>query len=309
MKRQVSFLLSAGAVLVLGVGWMTAQDKTKTAAPGFDPKRAADVEAIKKTGQEYIKAFEKGDAKALAGFWTEGGEFNTADGDTIRGRAAIEKGYAELFARKEPRKIELEPTSIRFPSADTAVLEGTVRRKNAEGELISSSFTHTLLVREGGQWKLALVKETERDVANDDSLKDLDWLIGTWVAGGKEKEVVTTYEWDDNKAWIRGKFTVKEGGKVVETGAQWIGKDNAQGIIRGWVFQSDGGFGESTWTRDGKQWTVEAAGVLPDGREMNATNIYVRTGPDAWTFQSTNRTLAGVALPNTEPIKVTRQKK
>src|SRR5262249_37639700 len=125
MKRRLSFVLSGFVVLVLGVGWMTAQDKTKTARPAVDPKRAAAVEAIKKAGQEYVKAVEKGDAKALAGFWTEGGEFLAADGDVIRGREAIEKAYAVLFAKKEARKLELEPTAIRFPSADTAILEGT----------------------------------------------------------------------------------------------------------------------------------------------------------------------------------------
>jgi uncharacterized protein (TIGR02246 family) len=304
MYRKATCLLIGSAVVVLVISATTAQDKDKK-----DPKRDADIQAIRKAGQDYVKAFENGDAKALAGMWTAEGEFHAADGDIIRGRAAIEKGYAELFARKEPRKIELQASSIRFPSTDTAILEGTIRRKNAEGETVSSSSTHTLLVREGSQWKLALVHEWDRDVSHDDTLKDLEWLIGTWVAGGKEKEVVTTYEWDENKAFIRGKFTVKEGGKVVESGTQMIGKDNSQGVIRSWVFQSEGGFGESIWTRDGKQWTVEAAGVLPDGRELTAANIYVRLGPDAWTFQSTRRTLGGVSLPNTEPVKVTRQKK
>jgi uncharacterized protein (TIGR02246 family) len=304
MNRKMTLLLICSAVVALGMGGITAQDKA-----GKDPKREADIQAIRKAGQEYVKAFEKGDAKALAGMWTAEGEFHAADGEVIRGRAAIEKGYSDLFARKDARKIELEATSIRFPSTDTAILEGVVRRKNADGEAVSSSSTHTLLVREAGQWKLALVHEWERDVAHDDTLKDLEWLIGTWVAAGKDKEVVTTYEWDEHKAWIRGRFTVKEGGKVVESGTHMIGKDHSQGVIRSWVFQSEGGFGESVWTRDGKQWTVEAAGVLPDGRLMTASNIYVRVGPDAWTFQSTRRTLGGVSLPNTEPIKVSRQKK
>lgn len=304
MNRHRVIALAWLAVFLGAVGYMAAQDK-KTE----DPKREADTQAIRKVGHEYVQAFEKGDAKALGQMWTAEGEFHAADGDVIRGRPAIEKAYAELFTGKEPRKLELEATSIRFPSADTAILEGVIRRKTAEGEATSSSSTHTLLAREGGQWKLVLVHEWDRDTTNDDALKDLDWLIGTWVAGNKEKEVVTTYEWDDNKTWIRGKFTVKEGGKVVESGTQLLGKDNSEGVIRSWVFQSEGGFGESVWTREGKQWTAEATGVLPDGRTMAATNVYVRLSPDAWTFQSTHRTIDGTSMPNTEPIKVTRQKK
>ena len=309
MKRRLSFVLSGFVVLVLGVGWMTAQDKTKPAPPAVDPKRAADVEAIKKAGQEYMKVFEKGDAKALAAFWTEGGEFTAEDGSVLRGRAAIEKSYADLFAKKEVRKVDMHIDALRFPSNDTAIVDATLRRRNAEGETVSSSWTHTLLVREGGQWRIAVVREWDRDVGHDVTLKDLDWAIGTWVAGTKEKEVTIVYEWDENKAFIRGKFTVKDGGKIVESGQQFIGKDNNQGVIRSWIFQSDGGFGGGTWAKDGKSWTVESAGVLPDGREMTATNIYTRVDADTITWRSTHRTLEGQALPDTEPIKVTRQKK
>ena len=132
--------------------------------------------------------------------------------------------------------------------------------------MIGSSWRNTLLVREGGQWKVAIVQEWDRDNGLDDSLKDLEWLIGTWHVATKDREVTTTYEWDENKTFIRGKYTVKEGGKVVESGTQMIGKDNAEGAIRSWVFQSDGGFGDGLWTRDGKKWTVDFDGVTPDGR-------------------------------------------
>jgi len=300
-------VLGALGVLMLGASLRTAEDK-KADVPA-DPKRAADVEAIRKLGQDYVKAFEKGDAKATAAFWTEGSEFTNEDGDVLRGRAAIEKSYADLFAKKESRKVDMHIDSLRFPSADTALLDATLRRTNAEGETISSSWIHSLLVREGGQWKVAVVREWERDVSHDTSLKDLDWAVGTWVAASKDKEVTITYEWDENKAFIRGKFSVKADGKVVETGQQFVGKDNSQGVIRSWTFQSDGGFGGATWSKDGKQWTVESAGVMPDGREMTATNIYTRVDADTITWRSVKRTIDGQALPDTEPIKVTRQKK
>jgi uncharacterized protein (TIGR02246 family) len=309
MVRKTTVVLCGLGILLLGAGWMTAEDKAKTPDIPKDPKRAADVETIRKLGQDYIKAFEKGDAKAMAAFWTDAGEFTSEEGNVIRGRAAIEKLYADLFAKKEVRKVDMHIDALRFPSNDTALLDATLRRTNAEGETISSSWIHSLLVREGGQWKVAVVREWERDVSQDVSLKDLDWAVGTWVAANKDKEVMLTYAWDENKAFLQGKFTVKDGGKVTESGQQFVGKDNSQGVIRSWVFQSDGGFGGGTWTRDGKQWTVESAGVLPDGSEMTATNIYTRVDADTVTWRSINRKIDGQALPDTEPIKVTRQKK
>ena len=68
-----------------------------------------------------------------------------------------------------------------------------------------------------------------------------------------------------------------------------IGKDNAEGVIRSWVFQSDGGFGGGVWTRDGKKWSVDVHGVRADGRELTATIIYVQVDPDTVTWQAVNQ--------------------
>src|SRR5262249_30023576 len=155
---------------------------------------------------------------------------------------------------------------LRFPSADTAYVLVTVRLKNEAGEQIASSWRNSMLTREGGQWKVALVQEWDRDDGLDVNLKELEWLIGTWHVATKDREVTTTYEWDENKAFIRGRFTVKEGDKVVESGMQMIGKDNSAAAIHSWVFSSDGSFGDGLWTRDGKKWTVDVSGVTPDGK-------------------------------------------
>lgn len=303
MNRRAMCLLAGLATLFLGAGLMTAEDK-----PKIDPKREPDAKAIRKLGQEYIAAYEKGDAKACASLWTNEGEFIADDGQVTEGKAAIEKGYAELFAKKEHRKLEMDVNSIKFPSTDTAILEATLRRKNAEGETIGSSWSHALLVREGGQWKVAMVREWDRDISHDTKLTDLSWLIGSWTASGKDKEVAITYEWNEKKTFIHGQFTVKEAGKAVETGTQVIGKDNSVGLIRSWVFQSEGGFGGGNWYRDGNKWTVDTAGVLPDGREATATTLYVKLNANEFTWQSVNRTLAGESMPDTPPIKVVRQK-
>ena len=155
---------------------------------------------------------------------------------------------------------------------------------------------------------MAIVQEWDRDNCLDDSLKDLEWLIGTWHMATKDREVTTTYEWDENKAFIRGKYTVKQGGKVIESGTQMFGKDNADGGIRSWVFQSDGGFGDGLWTREGKKWTVDFDGVTPDGKKLTATVIYVRVDANTFTWQSVQQTVDGQPIADTQPIKVTKQK-
>src|SRR5262249_25665573 len=163
-------------------------------------------------------------AAAVAAHWTADGEFIRNDGEVIRGRAEIQKAYADFFKKLTGKpKLEVQSDGLRFPSADTAVTEVTLRLKNEGGDTIGSDWRNMLLGREGGQWKVAIVREWDRDTAHDVSLKELEWLIGTWQAGTKEREVTTIYEWDENKAFIRGKFAVKEGAKVIESGMQMIG--------------------------------------------------------------------------------------
>jgi uncharacterized protein (TIGR02246 family) len=291
-------------LLFVGVSLMTAQDRATKA-----PDREADKQAIDKVIKESIQAFNDRDANAMAAHWTSEGEYILNDGAPIRGQANIQKGYVEFFKTlKGKPKVEVQMDNLRFTSNDTAVSEVTLRLKNDQGELLGSSWRNTLLVREGGHWKMALVQEWDRDNSMDDSLKDLDWLIGTWRMDSKDRDVTTTYEWDDSKAFIRGKFSVKQDGKVTESGTQMFGKDNADGGIRSWVFQSDGGFGDGLWTRDGKKWTVDFQGVTPDGKKLAASVVYVRVDADTFTWQSVQQTVDGLPIADAQVIKVTKQK-
>lgn len=291
-------------LVVLGGGFASAQDKTAK-----DPKRESDRLAIEKATKEMIEAFDKRDAAAIAANWSDEGEFIHNDGEPIRGRAEIQKGYEEFFKTlKGMPKLEIQSDELRFLSADTAVSDTTLRLKNEDGEIVASGRQNTLLVREGGQWKITIVREWDRDTSLDVSLKDLEWLIGTWQATTEDRKVTITYEWDENQAFLRGTFTVKEGAKVIESGTQMIGKDNAKGVIRSWVFQSDGGFGDEVWTWEGRKWSVDVHGVRADGRVLTATNVYIRVDPDTVTWQAVNQTLDGVPLADAPPIKVTKQK-
>ena len=106
--------------LVLAGGVLTAQEKGK---------READVAAVKKLVADFIVALEKGDAKAVSAYWTADGEFINEDGKVLEGRSAIEKAYTAHLTKKLPGKLETQIESIRFPSADTAILNLVLRRK------------------------------------------------------------------------------------------------------------------------------------------------------------------------------------
>src|SRR5262245_50051802 len=107
MFRKGILLFTGLALLAVGGGLMTAQDKTaqdkaaqdKTEPDKTvkDPKREADKLVIDKLTNESIQAFINRDAAAIAAHWTDDGEFTRNDGEAIRGRSNIQKGYAEYF--------------------------------------------------------------------------------------------------------------------------------------------------------------------------------------------------------------------
>src|SRR5262249_19117755 len=137
-------------------------------------ERRVDKDAVPKLSQEFSTAFEKGDAKAIAALYTEQCEYyDNNSGEIFRGRAAVERAYADLFRKHPKSKVVVQSVSIRFIGRDTALDEGLVRLENAGSEPPLSSRYSCLCVREDGRWKIALVREWG---ANEDKLEDLHWL-------------------------------------------------------------------------------------------------------------------------------------
>ena len=315
-KRQaLALVLFAGLVGMIGAASLILprqadavdradpKPKQPAATPADKDDHAADRAAIQAQMEGFLKAFEGGDAEQVASYWTENGELIGGEGGTFRGRAAIAKAYRAVLAAKGKRHAEVERDSLRFPSADTAVDEGYFK-VSVDGREPTTNRYSVLHVREGGKWRMAIVREWPAEKA---SLHDLEWLIGSWAAKSDDGEVHTTYEWMWDKSFIRVQFTIRQKGQTL-TGFQMIGRDAATGELRSWTFESEGGFGEATWSRDGKRWVLESAGRLADGRTLAATNIMVPLDHDTFTWQAAKRSIDGDEVEDLPPVKVTRVK-
>jgi uncharacterized protein (TIGR02246 family) len=318
MKTNLGLLAATGVLTAL-ITFLTTQVRSASqgqasrpagalAAQADDAKEAPrenDEAAVRKATAAFVKALEKGDAKAVADSWTKNGEYTSEDGTTVRGRAALREAYVKAFA-KNKKKVRLEITveSIRFPSKDTAVEEGYAKTYKGDADQPTTARYSVLHVREDGRWLMALLREWPDEGV---SLRDLGWLIGTWEARTEAAQVRTAYEWGAGKNSIRCAITIQGKSRNL-TATQLLMRDPRSGLLRSWLFGDDGGFGEATWARDGKRWVITATGVEADGGELTATNLLTTVNNDTFTWQSTERTLDGEELPNIPPIKVTRVK-
>ena len=289
-------IMSVGIFVAFGCGVLAA-------APAEESVREADEVAIRKATQEFVVAFEKGDAETVAVHLTDGAEMIPDDAPEIHGRDAIQKVCAGHFARFPQQKITMEQESLRFMSRDTAVEEGLMSTSMEKGAPETHRYS-LLHVREDGKWLIAEIREWPSEGT---SLKDLEWLIGSWHSQRADAEVQTTWEWLGNKAFIRGTITMRQKDQTL-SGMQLIGIDPRTDEMTIWVFESDGGVTQGTCTRDDNTWIFETSGLTADGGVLAATNILARVDNDTITWQPINLTVDETVIGDMPPVKVTRVK-
>jgi uncharacterized protein (TIGR02246 family) len=249
--------------------------------------------------KRFMEAYNRHDAKAIAALVTEDCEFIERDGSTLRGRDEIEKEFSEAFKDNPKSRISLSLDSIRLLTPDVAIEHGTtVQFPDGATATVGTKYEVTH-VKQGDRWLVAHGRSYDADILTPyEYLRDLEWLVGDWVDEGQDSVVETSYRWTDNKAFLLQDFTVRVKGQKVVSGSQRIGWDPLTKHIKAWVFDSDGGYGESLWSSVDDSWVIKAKVVRPDGKVVTATNQMTRTGADRMAYQSVDRIVGDERMPN-----------
>jgi uncharacterized protein (TIGR02246 family) len=231
-------------IWALGVG--------NTRAGQTDDKKE-DKAAIKKNGENFVAAFEKGDTKAMAECFAPEGEWTDEVGDLRKGRETIEKAFAEFFAQNKGLKLRIDSKSLRFLTPDVAIEEGISAVIEPDGGPPSQARYANVHVKKDGQWLLGSSKTTPYAPVNNSSrLHELDWLLGDWAEEPADKEVArASFDWSDNQTFIISNFATTFKNIAMGGGTQWIGWDPVDKHIRSWTFYADGGYGQGSWATDG----------------------------------------------------------
>ncbi len=164
----------------------------------------------------------------------------------------------------------------------------------------------TEYVKENGKWLIKSIKEIElqEPSSNFEHLKDLAWLVGKWEDSDDNVDILFDNQWDKYKNFITQYFKMKIYGQDDIEGKQIIAWDPVKDVIRSWVFDSDGGFGEGTWEKEDKSWYATMHYTLSDGSVGSSKNIYTPVDDRSYTFASIEREVGGEILPDMNPVTV-----
>ncbi len=254
-----------------------------------------------------MKAYNAGDAKAVAALFAPDGQAIDKEGDEVVGRDAIAQTFANIFATAPQKRIEVFVDSIRFLGPDLAVETGSTKETPAPNEPPEYDRYTVLHVKRDGKWQMALARDEEGPPPTaHERLRPLAWLVGDWIDDGGSSVVRSSCRWSPDGNFLLQQFRLELDGRDALDVSQRIGWDPVAKCIRSWVFDSEGGYGQSTWTHDGDVWVIKATGVRPDGTTASATNRLMPTGTDGYIWQSRDRVVGDEVQPAMQ-VKVVRK--
>jgi uncharacterized protein (TIGR02246 family) len=269
---------------------------------------ADDASSIRQSSDAFTKAFDAGDAKAIANQWTPDGELVDASGRVLKGRAEIEAAYKKFFSEHPGEKIKISVDSIQLLSEDAALEQGSASLESAASAGSESGATYTAVhVKQDGQWLMAFVHEANAATAeNANPLGDLDWLVGKWTGEEYGATMTLTCSWLPNHSYLQRRFTVETPDKHNIAGMQIVGLNPSTGRITSWNFNFDGSHAVATWMPTPHGWAIDSVGLLPDGTETHAVNVITKLDENAYSWQSLRRSVGMEGLPDTGEIILKR---
>jgi uncharacterized protein (TIGR02246 family) len=266
-----------------------------------------ELAAIRDGSQAFVEAFNQHDAKAVAALWTEDGEYIDDSGTTYVGRESIEQLYSAFFAENANVKMRLAIDSLRLLNGNVAIEDGRALVDPAPAGAPGVSKYTAVHVKVDGKWRMASVRDswTETPVTRE-SIADLGWLIGNWVAEEHGNRSESVFRWVANGNFVARTHTTTQVDGTTTSGIQLIGWNPIEGRVQSWNFSADGGHAVGAWSLTQSGWTAKMNGVTGDGTPMTSVNRLTRLDDNAYVWQSTERTLGGISLPDTDEVVIKR---
>jgi len=319
-KPFVSLLLAVVGLAVVALAADPAPGAGLTNADVLVPARPAltptvDVPAITTTleqqvrdeVQEFVRAFNAHDAKAIAAEWSPYGTYTDQAGTVYKGRDAIEKLYAAFFVEHPEAQVAVEVEDVQLVKAFTAIEHGTTQVTLQPGAAPTSERYVATHVRQGAAWVMVSVEDLpDITVEQITELKDLAWLVGTWRASAGEFSTEMSITRIGDGPFFQRAWTARVDTNVLVQGLQVIGWDAALRQVASWTFDSRGNTDKGLWSPEANGWSIACNGTLAIGTPFRATYLMTRCDDDTLTVNSMNRFAGDVALPDMPELSLKR---
>lgn len=266
--------------------------------------QSEDQKAIRSTIEGYVQAFNAQDAPKLVSYWAENGDYIDLRGRMIKGRENILAEYDTFFKAFGKATMTINVASLDFATEGTVIEDGIREVQFPENQPAREIRYTAVHVKKDGKWLVQNVRDAVVfEESNYDYLSGLEWMVGDWMDEEEGGVVIqTSCVWSPNRNFLIRSFTTMENGEESLGGTQWIGWDPTAGAIRSWLFDSDGGFGQGTWTADGSKWTIDSNSISPNGKTVKETHVMTFIDPNTMSLEATNRLLDGKPLPDLKDI-------
>ncbi len=300
MRQRLTLAILGLALLVTLPAW--TQPPARKA-----PEKNPEEDVLMKRAQAFVEAFNKGDAAAMAAFFTPGGDVVDQEGNHLKGRKAIEESYKKLFTEVKGAKLFIRIASLRVVSPTLALEDGTTEVVIPDAPPSAARYT-VVWVKHDGEWYFESVREAIAvPPSNAKHLQDVAFLIGNWAEdsekGGGSR---FSYSWAEQGNFIVSTFDLTMKDISVGGGTQWLGWDPTIKKVRAWSFLFNGGFAEGVWTKEEKGWKVAVTATMADGTKVTATNVVKKIDADHLSLHFVDRMVNGKPLPDDKEIKMKR---
>jgi uncharacterized protein (TIGR02246 family) len=170
--------------------------------PAEDP--TPEIAGLQKAAAEFVTAYNKQDATAIAALFTEDGEMADLSGTNLTsGRDEIQARYEQIFS-DDPLRIAIEVDSVRFVAPNLAIEDGTFHLTPADDESApprSTTYTAVLIQDDAGAWRIASTRSLKDVTEAAGHLASLaDALKGEWTYRDPEGvRLDLAFGWDSHR--------------------------------------------------------------------------------------------------------------
>ena len=273
------------------------------------PAAPNEDKAVRDAIDAYTAAFNRGRLDDLLTLLAAEVDFIDEDGKRFTGKTSLGEVLKNSMAVLSGRTVKTTISSLRFLRPDIALVDGKADIFAADGSNSTGRFT-AVWNKSSGRWLLTSLRdlpgETTTSDANAGQLKQLDWLVGEWSQSDGNFTSTIKGDWVLGRSFLKLDFSVKNKDGEELAVVLVFGWDPIDESIRSWFFDSKGGFGGGSWSRQGNAWSAEWSGVLADGRLASSLNSLRFVDNQGFVFRSVDREIDGVPMGDVE-VKFSRK--